>query len=517
MLLKNPQLNRANEEGSALVAVIAVMLVGLLITTVIMTSVVGAVGYTSVARAGVQSQASADAGIAAARVGLMTGTCAAKSGLYASAAGEVPQYRAVIYQSTAGAWVQGCPASSAVPVKIVADGSAQSIGVAGRSANDGSRVEAIFAAAPLVTTITPSGPAIYSYSSTGFGGSGTLSSVSGSVPSVMVRHGDVVCNGSSSGADNFVVADGTLSVDGSCKVRGSIWSSGKTTLTGSADIGGNVVSSGLSMEGSAKVGGSAWSIGQADMPGSSHIVGTLSATKLVMSGSAKISGNVWSPTAPTQSGSAAILGQYLTGTGPQPISAPTVPDWVDFAYKASDWTGFTEKVISGSCDVAVLQAAISTLAGAKGVIDARACTGGLSIGGSSDVAFTNDLVIVANKFDFGGSGSLTSTANARLWLITPDDSDDDLPTCPVGADFSVGGSFSLGSTVSAMIYTPCSVSMASSTQWRGQVFAGKTSMGGSSKLAYVAMGLPGVDLSDGVLASTGGAERPLQSMRDLVG
>ena len=61
---------RRDEQGVALIAVIGVMAVGVVVGSVILTSILSGIGFTASTRAGVQSQAGADAGLAAVQAGL---------------------------------------------------------------------------------------------------------------------------------------------------------------------------------------------------------------------------------------------------------------------------------------------------------------------------------------------------------------------------------------------------------------------------------------------------------------
>src|SRR6185312_8984526 len=99
-----------------------------------------------------------------------------------------------------------------------------------------------------------------------------------------------------------------------------------------------------------------------------------------------------------QSGVTAKGGTTLVpaGPGPGPAAlptpiAPTVPDWVNFAYNKSDWTGFSEYVLGTTCDFNAFQTAVNSFAGGKGVIDARACTSPIVISTYQQLVLSNDL------------------------------------------------------------------------------------------------------------------------------
>ncbi len=528
-----------DDAGSAMVAVIGVVAVGLIVTAMLASTITNGLSHTTMTRAAVQSQASADAGIAVAQASLLRGTCAADA-VPADADGDgagmgyvsatEPAYEVEVeYRTVAGGiWIDGCPTTTAVEFRIVSGGEASSPGILA-SAGNNRKVEAVYETTPpATTTIEASGAAIYSYSSSGFGGSGTLVSVNGSTPDVHIRHGNVVCDGASGGVHNMIVADGDLTIEGSCSMTGNAWSSGRTTLSGSTDVGGNLVANGITFSGSAKVRGSAWSTGNVTMPGSSRLYCNLVVTRLNMSGSARIDGDTQLSGTVSKNGASSIGGllrQNQSSLPPAP-PAPAVPDWVDFDYDLADWEGFTEKVMTGNCNLVwwppsnPVQEAVTDLAGAPGVIDARGCSGGFTLDGTTSVALTDDLVIIANKFNLSGSARFTASNDVNLWLITPDTVENGLPTCLSGSSFTVGGSFNISSNITSMIYTPCRVQIASATNWKGQVFAGQVSVHGAARLAYDPIGLPGVNLSTGVASggSTSTGPAPvLKSTRNVNG
>ena len=104
---------REEDHGAGLAAVIGLLAVSLLTTSLVATSVVRATEYTTLTRAGVQSQAAAEAGVAAARAGLLTGTCAAEGNSYESIPGAVPEYVATVWVPGGSGWVRGCPPGTA--------------------------------------------------------------------------------------------------------------------------------------------------------------------------------------------------------------------------------------------------------------------------------------------------------------------------------------------------------------------------------------------------------------------
>lgn len=510
-------------------SVIGLLAVTMVITTVVVAATVQSYLYTADARASVQSQAAADAGIDAAYAKVKAGTCSLNTG----DGGVGPAFASTVWYrtTTTGAWIPGCPTASsgAVQIKI------ESTGTSANDADERAKAEAVYNWTPPTATGFTGGPAVYAYDAAGFGGSGRLVSATGNAD-VMVKTGDVSCTGASTGADDLVVDGGKLTVSGSCNISGNVWASKALVVEGGTSVGGNAVAASITVPGSSSIGGGAWATGDMRLEGSGSVGGDVTANNLTLTGSARAKSNAWVYNATTMAWSTNIAKNLTTktaaldnpsgnvsgtrkieskGPGPSPYQTPkkpTVPDWVDYDYKLADWVGFTEyKMPAGSCGPAQLNAAIASMAGRKVVIDARLCTS-VSIGGADTVALAADTVIIANKYDLGGSGRFSSSADIKLWLITPDTVADKVPTCPSGASFAIGGAFVIPSRVSTMFYSPCLISLASGLNVTGQIFAGKASINGAATLHYVPVGLPGVDLDTG--SPSGGGSTPAGTVGD---
>jgi hypothetical protein len=451
-----------------------VLAVTVLVTALISSSVVAALGFTTATRAGVQSQAAAEAGIAVAQASLLRGDCT--TGLYESNSDLV--YSVSVSYVHNGVTSVGCPPEGASEVRITAAGEAVDAGVT-FSGSDESAMEALYVATS--SGVPASGAAIYAYSATGFGGSGSLVSMDGSDATVHIKHGDVTCDGTSSIPDAFVVADGSLTATGSCNIGGSVWASDKITLTGSLSVGGNVVASDLKLTGSSRVGGTGWITGNSELAWSTKIMGHLTTKSF---------------TGPNPSGSTPG-GLTVVPSGPVAKPFPVVADWIDFNYDPADWPGFVEKVISGNCSFNVIQNAIIDVQERAILLDARACSGDFNISDYQTLQMKNDLVIVNNRFKLGGSARIAANGNYNLWLITTDEVENGTPDCPTGGKFEIGGTFSVDSDISALIYTPCRAQIGSGIHWYGQVFAGATTVSGSATIHFQPSGLPGWDLSTG--------------------
>lgn len=538
------------DDGVAMAAVLGLLAMGLVLTTVILTSVVSAQGYSTYTRAGVQSQASAEAGIAAARAGLAAGTCSGSNPTYTSAVGAVPAYSATIWRPNGtGGWQQGCPIGSSTQVRILATGYAFAAGTAGIDDADTTVLEAVLAASSTPVTLVASGPAIYAYSSSSYGGSGQLLSVDGSIPDVLVKTGNIICNGAADGVANFVVNNGNLAVQGSCNIAGNAFSSGRMTFEGSGVVGGYVRANGITMTGSARIGGRAWSTADISISGSPSVNGIVKAQSAVLDGgtfnaasyiygntnvqnaggtnlNATLTTHTTNPTPPNWWGGNSRISRVNPITAPTFASdlpsVPVVPNWVDFGSRADDynstvWVGFSVYVMGSNCNVAAVRTAIAAIGPNPGVIDGRACSGGtISIGGSEQVAVVNDLAIIANNIELGGSMRFVSSTAKRMWLINPDTIDNDLPNCPGKLDISGSAGFT---NLSVLLFSGCRVSLASSTQMTGQIFGGDVSLGGSARMQYRAVGLPGVNLSTGNQDPTASSSTPrtVLSLRNVAG
>lgn len=532
------------EQGVAMAAVVGLMAVGVVLTAVVASSVITASGVTTSVRAGVQSQAAAEAGIARARLGIVANECiVTNNGRFASSG--TPEYVATVWIPSGTSWVRGCPSGTATQVRILSTGYAASEGVNGVSARDETSIEVILSdvpqpptpadptPTPAPATLVASGPAIYAYSASGFGGSGKLVSNDGSTPSVLVKEGDVSCSGGSSGQADWIVDGGNLHVSGSCNISGSVWVDGAFNLSGGTVIQGSAIASSITVTGSSKIGGSAWSAGNITLSGGGTEVGVnaTAGANLSVTGSARVKKNSWVQGLTTLDWGVMMGGdvttrtisapqnnpqQFVAGTitvkapgatGASPYSQPPRPivaDWVEFGYVPADWVGFTEVLPkpTGTCDYGKLTQIVTALAGKKGLVDLRGCSNAISVSDHQKLTLTNDLALVANKFALGGSGSFGATGDHRLWLIVPDATQDGQPTCAANQSFQVGGGFGFDPKLDVMMYSPCRVDIGSSTVFTGQIFAGNVTVAGGAAMSFTAVGLPGVDLDTGLSTAT---------------
>jgi cytoskeletal protein CcmA (bactofilin family) len=388
------------DEGSALVAVLGILLISIVIASVVSASAIHALGFTSATRAAAQSQAAADAGIAAAKVIMMTpGAC---TSTLTEITSTDPAYRVTFWKGTAaGGWTPGCPATSSTQARVISTGTAGARGANGQSSGDISYEELIFAK----QVVQASGAAIY-LGSGGQMNAFNVTSGNGETADIRVKSGNWECSASGVFQGNLIVEAGSATLSNSgCSVTGYIHAATGVSITGGGKVGGDVVAS----NGNVYVGGSSTEIGgtvyvKGNFTLNSGVVkGSVQATgeARVEGGSSTVQGSVWAKTVANITGhvlgnviststtnvaispgsssdkrvggfvsiggeisswadssscaqhynpagyacalkaSGAVVGtitQKVTGqAAPVPKAAPVIPAWVDVDYKWSDW------------------------------------------------------------------------------------------------------------------------------------------------------------------------------------
>ena len=545
-----------NDRGAALAAVMGVMLTVFILTSLVATTVVQGQGFTTMTRAGVSSRSAAEAGLAAAQASLVAGTCGTaagvthpSAGVYASATGTTPRFTANIYPKSGSAWSTspGCPSAATVPVKIVAVGYAEATGVAGADSGDTTTLEAIFSTPAQPTQIIANGPAVYAYSSSGFGGGGHLLSLNGTTPDIMVRNGNVTCAGGSTAAANLVV-NGNLTLGGGCGITGTAWASGDATIDGGVNLAGNLRANNVYGK-NGTVQGNVQAINNIDTTGGwPTFNGNVTAKKAILPGGV-FNKRVWVYTDSSVTNGTYNTVQFVTrtisnkpawlnigglsvtspavpATSPYQIpAAPTIPTWIDFGYDASQWVGFVPVSAGTNCSYSNIQALVNSVTGGQPILlDARACSS-FTLGSGVNLTVPNDIAIIANKIDLGGGAKITQSGAHRIWLINPDPNlTDGAPTTYSGCSsaMSIGGNFRFvgdpsSNTPLVMLYSPCRVTLASDALFTGQVFASETAIDGGANITYSAVGLPGYDLSTGnsLASSVTETSRRLESVREI--
>ena len=502
MLLKHWEHKRTtNERGSALIAVLGVMVVGLLLTTLIASSVVRAFGFSTSTRAAMQSHAAADAGVAAARAGLyVPGNCALQPtpGQYVSSGSLV--YTATILSDSGTGFAAGCPTLTTTRVQILSKGTAQASGVAGVTAGNTRTVEATFNY--ITPGPQPSGPAIYLYSGGVVEANSLMKLTNGGNGGLVVQNGNLDCSKNNAQIVGDIVVKGDLTFTGSCQVVGNAIVTGLATL-GSGSITQNLSASGVN------------------------------------------------PNPP---------GAHVGGTYTQTTAVPATPPWTDVTYSPLDWTDsngvfqVSTAPIPLSCTLSSGSLGGTSLGSDRPVIlDMRNCPGGPVAGNNTAISLTSDVVIFAEQFNWANSltfGSSNSSVH-RLWFITPDYAPDGKPTCnyqylpgtatnkspgtpnpnfnpstAVQGDFVVNNSltvsqvFATTNLVRAMLYTPCAFIGKNGFTWNGQIYAGAYSaLQNNPTFSTDSVGIAGHDLGTGLPSTVITNPKPgsVISNRDLAG
>jgi hypothetical protein len=447
------------ERGSALIAVIGVMAVGMVVTAMIATSVVTAFGQSTAARAGVQSHAAADAGIVAAQTGLFTpGNCAAQSpaGTYTSVA---LAYSVTVEYNAGAGWQAGCPPLTATQIRLISTGTAAAVGVAGASSGNTNKVEAVFNW--RVPGPAPSGPSMYLYKGGQVEANSSFDLQDGDGTGLMVKNGDLTCDKNNTVINGSVAVFGNLTFTNKCTVRKN------ASVTGTAALGSGFV------------------LGKLEAP---------------------------APVSPSD---------FLSRVGSYDpiVTMPVVPDWADVTYTPADWlkpdgTPYTVQPAISGLGCILSSGSMGDPAGEPVIYDARGCVGGVNIANNLTMNLTSDVVLFAESFNFQGLAATvnsvvfksSTTAVHKLWFITPDYVDDDKPTCkrpllplvPLPGDqgdFTIKNGFTIAPTIQAMLYTPCAFDAKNGFDWTGQIYAGQFShIQNNPKFSFVKMGIAGADL-----------------------
>ncbi len=285
----------------ALAAVMGLMLVGVVLSTLIITSVVTGLTTTTASRAGVQSEASAEAGVDVALASLTSGTC-----LSSFSSTTAPKYTATIYYSnsatlpSSSGWTAGCPTSVSTYIKIHSIGTAAAKGVQKNSSQNTAALDAIYTRPVATTTITANGPAIFAYSSQDFTGSGKLLSPNGTA-NVFVKTGNVSCSGGAAAQGTIIVTGGNLALSGSCGATGNAIATGTVTLSGGVSVGGYAQGTAVSVN-SGTVTGAVYSSGATTLSPASVGGNVVAGTTAYLSSSATVGGSLWSTGAFTSAG-----------------------------------------------------------------------------------------------------------------------------------------------------------------------------------------------------------------------
>lgn len=441
-----------------MIAVIGLSAVAAVISVTVLAATITGLGFTSADRAGVQATAAAEAGIDFARAGLERTNGCDDSGARFTSVGAA-QFTATISHSLteSGPWTeQTCPPDDAKFVRISSVGTAADPGVAGASAGDAARIDAVFRWEPLIGQVPLAGAAVYAHTIDGALKKFRLTSADASVAtSVMIKNGDVECSNGARIAGDLIMGDGDAVLD-MCNVVGSVHVNGLLNINKST-IGGSIKSTGL-----------------LSIANSSYK-------------------------------------ESRTSSGVS-VAPPVIPEWTDVGWNPELWVeqGYTVVEWTGECAIAKGTASSpwESLSGytTPTVINflTKCPTTPVTTSNSMNtVQLNTDIVLVAEEFIFDRL-YFTATEPRDLIIMVPDDIDDGAPTCnpvsPLTGDVTLSNETNFGSNLAAMVYTPCRID-SYRDGFRGQLYGGEVEFHMQASLQFVPVGFPGFDLSDGLTTS----------------
>lgn len=288
-----------NERGSAMVAVIGVMLVVAVLSVAVLSAATAGAAFSTSSRANTQAQAAADAGVDVMYASMADGVypCSIDStSLPTNVASRVPasssdlRYTAVAtYKNgsttlTCASSLVGTPTSATV----TSTGTAANSGVGASAYNTRKVVATLDIVAASTATATKSlTKTIYSNGQLNLiNGTSVAESASGELDGDVYSASGVSCSDAGATIAGSVTAQGDASLTNRCKVSGTVWASGVVTADG-ADIGGDVYSAGtgaVSLINGAHVDGSIVADGAVSLAGT--------ATACDAGGTANVCGSV---------------------------------------------------------------------------------------------------------------------------------------------------------------------------------------------------------------------------------
>ncbi|KQQ94000.1 hypothetical protein ASF62_07485 [Leifsonia sp. Leaf325] len=539
MFLKFPRFSslRTDESGSALAAVIGVVGVMLVVTTLVGSVTFNAIAITNTTKGGVQAHAVAEAGIDEATSILLHGGCP-------NGAGADLDYTVQVLTTTSATptgFSGGCPNATTKYVMLRSTGRAAE--VAGLAGQGKSIVESVFTWIPGTSSITGSGTAVYSYNSGVINDADLLQDAT--IPAdVQIKTGSISCTSGTLIQGSIVLQGGNGTVENSCEVNGSLRASGSATVRGI--VHGDVIAAGVGFASGdqtftaadGRIDGNVASRGRITLDNSSVIGGSVisgpgAGTSTVnpnsrVGGSFTLAGDVstWATRCPSpnntwdaagnacslsQAGGKVVTGLVRTGiTGIPAPTVPTVPNWTDIDFVPADWTsaGYAIQTWIGSCTVdntAANKAFLNTMMTSVSpvVIDARACPKVL-ISSSAAYTFTlkTDIAIVAKGFGLENATIRSDSSTPRqMRFFVPDVTPNGIPTCS-GPTFDINSGVRVQTPAAALIYTPCQVKN-STNKWRGQFYAGSVAFDSASGLTASPIGMPGYDFTTGAPSAPG--------------
>jgi Tfp pilus assembly protein PilX len=511
---RDPAVRLRDDQGAALISVLIVALVLGLITVTLSAAVVNTTLSSVGVRGSLQSQAAADAGMAAA-------VAAAKAGGVCTAtvpAGTVPG-------SGGGGRYTATIACNAAKTTVTLT----SVGTANDTSTSVQTVYSLVAETreEVDPSLTPVGLVLYEGSTMG---QVTLLAHGANEPQVVSVKGPFGCRLGIPG--NLIVGGDVTSSDG-CNVTGDIYAAGTITFNGGATtVRGDILAAGTGVSkinstiGSSTAGAPLSNVrvnGDLDLLWSgAPMHANAVAQGAVTVNDRVVDGSVTLPTGLTPSiKGGRIVGGVVNSGSIAAVPAPSLPGWFDYTFKTADWPGaavITLKNVNTmnttSCryfndnNGEFKNQGWKDLANYTGtvVVDARQCDRLTSNAGGNPapVIKAANVVLLAKEFNTTGL-TMKSAAGAspKVYFITEDGTADNKPTCPGGStatNFDTNGANLEG--VRSLIYTPCRLSVSGGGVLLGSLYTNGFNSGGQITIKGELMSLPGMSPPDGGYGGT---------------
>ncbi len=519
---------RRNERGIALPMVLVVFLVGFALVGAFLVAIVGSAQVSNTTRSGIQAQAAAEAGVEAAKVALVSAAGASTNfcSSFPVVTSVAPHYE-----------VTGVCDNASSPTSITLEST--SVLADGTTA----RVQAVLPVnAGSSAQNTAGGPSIVFANSFGSLSNYSLDAVNSEVEhqDFYVRTGDIACWNSGTYSHSFYLYSGRFTNGQSCTVNGNIYAKNGVTLQGT--VNGDIVShnaGGDIIYESAKVNGDFWSKGtlsplQAPVSGNVTLAGSGSST---FQNKAAVGKNLVHK-GPVSGASSRVTGTISQLTSPSVPDFPEIQPWQDVSFEVvtnaqgvpeppAAWkqAGYSLEVVTDSaCNVwqtyTVNPASALANQNSPKIFDLRGCGDfGFDTNNTSEIArktvsVKTDIAFVTNKWRMSGTQFKSADGQPHtIHFITPDGNPNlPGPQCnsPAGESTLINAT-TVDPKLAIYLYTPCTMNFngnATSSTFRGQVYAGTVTFNGGVKMAFAPRSIPGYDFATGASPSNPGQPTP---------
>lgn len=523
-LLRSVRILCHGDAGSALVAAIAVAVIGMMLATIVVSQAILVSQDSGSDRVRMVEVHGAEGAVDAVYATLETSTPCAWPPSGTQVVNTAPDKANVSAKITywdasptpvqlpcVAAVVTGTPAYAVITATTTTGGTVQRTmqsKVRLTPLNDASHSAAVFAANSIMTT-----------------NDFTVESVvPGSTADIWVDSGNVDCNSNVTVDGNLIVVSGTVSISNACRITGDLWTKGKLTVNspqsgGLQTVGGNaLVKANATIAGGTKIGGDLKIAGSLSTWGSGPIVGGTTKT------------------------GATDIPNYV------PVKLPEInydiPDWTARGFTVSDWStavkaqaqanGSTSTLATSTnpadrCQVAAPNWSLNgplKSPTTPTVWDTRYCSQ-TKFANAVQLRLRSDLVIFAK--DFYGTGGITVVSDDgvtahKLWIIVPD------PDAPPGngtADCSktVSGytpgnikfdsGWAIRPPITVFLYTPCTIETNNATTFYGQIYGGSVILRNTGTMWFVPTSVPGVVLPSTAVVTTSGFRVDIVYKREI--